>query len=371
MRRNKQSGISTAGPLALPSLLVLALLALILASCGGSSGETAASAGDQAAATEQFFAMDTLMGITVYGADQAQAASAAAAARAEIDRLELLLSRTDPDSQLSRFNQAAGSGEMVPLDIGLLWLLDFSRQLSLELGAYFDVTIAPLMDAWGFGGQRQQVPSPEQLAAALPLVNSQELTLDLEQGLARLNQSGMGVDLGAVAKGFAAGQAEAALRGAGSSSALLDLGGNITAVGRKPDGQPWQVAVRDPADGSRFLGVLALTDLTASTSGGYERYFEQDGRRYHHLLDPASGYPADSGLLSATVIAADPLLADALSTALFVAGEQEALACQGQRQDFELILCTEDGRVILSAGLAESFRFTGEEQGYDLTVAWE
>ena len=163
-------------------------------------------------------------------------------------------------------------------------------------------------------------PAPDALAAAMALVDSEELSVDTEASAASLARAGMEVDLGAVAKGFAAREAEAAIRDAGGTSAMLDLGGNVTVIGAKEDGSPWRVAVKDPRDTGSYLCVLALTDVTLSTSGGYERYFEEDGVRYHHIIDPETGYPADSGLLSVTVVSADHLLADALSTALFVAG---------------------------------------------------
>ena len=166
-------------------------------------------------------------------------------------------------------------------------------------------------------------------------------------------------DMGAVAKGFAAREAEAAIRDAGGTSAMLDLGGNVTVIGAKEDGSPWRVAVKDPRDTGSYLCVLALTDVTLSTSGGYERYFEEDGVRYHHIIDPETGYPADSGLLSVTVVSADHLLADALSTALFVAGPEEALDFWRSRDDFELVLCTGQGELLVTEGLEDVFTFAG------------
>ena len=140
------------------------------------------------------------------------------------------------------------------------------------------------------------------MAAAMALVDSAELSVDTEASAASLARAGMEVDLGAVAKGFAAREAEAAIRDAGGTSAMLDLGGNVTVIGAKEDGSPWRVAVKDPRDTGSYLCVLALTDVTLSTSGGYERYFEEDGVRYHHIIDPRTGYPAENGLISVTII---------------------------------------------------------------------
>ena len=165
--------------------------------------------------------------------------------------------------------------------------------------------------------------------------------------------AGMELDLGAVAKGFAADRAAESLRAAGVSSALLDLGGNIQAVGSRPDGSPWRVAVQDPDGG--WLGVLEVADQAVVTSGGYQRYFEEDGERYWHILDPATGRPARSGLTSATAVGPGGAVCDGLSTTLFVLGLEESVDLWRQRGDFEFLLLTEEGELYLSSGLADAF----------------
>ena len=330
------------------SFLLIAIF-LLLAGCGTPSAQ------------EQFFTMDTVMSITVNG----KGAAEAAAARQEVEGLNALLSRTDGDSLISRLNAHAGDGTAVEVDSDILELLSFAKSISQLLPGCFDITIAPVMDAWGFTGEERHVPDAADLARAMALVDSGKLLLDEEAGTARLAEAGMSVDLGSVAKGYAAARTEEVLREAGVTSALLDLGRNITAVGPKADGSPWRVGVADPADSSRYLCILSLEDATASTSGGYERWFEENGVRYHHIIDPKTGYPASSGLQSVTVVSQNHLLADALSTALFVAGEEEALDFWRSRDDFELVLCTEDGRVLATEGLEAGLEFRGEEQGYD------
>lgn len=339
--------------------LPLLLSLLVLSGCAAPSG-----AADRAQV--QFFAMDTVMSIRVYAGGGTDAVQAA---RQEVERLEGLLSRTDPDSELSALNRRAGDGSLVSLEPEVARLLAFAKSVSQMLPGDFDSTIAPVMDAWGFTKEERQVPSAETLAAAMALVDSAMLTVDEEQSAARLERTGMEVDLGAVAKGFAASRTEAVLREQGVTSALLDLGGNVTAIGHKTDGSLWQVAVKDPQDTAEALCILSLTDQTASTSGGYERYFEEDGVVYHHIIDPETGYPAQSGLRSVTVVSADAMLADALSTALFVAGPEEALDFWESRDDFELVLCTEDDRVILTEGLEAGYRPAGEERGYTYEIA--
>ena len=326
----------------------------------------AAPAANPEPAQAQFFSMDTLMSIRVYnegGEDALQAA------RQEIEKLDNLLSRTDPDSQISLLNSHAGDGTPVPLDAQVTDLLSFAKSVSQLVPGCFDITIAPVMDAWGFTTEERHVPTAEALTAAMALVDSGKLIVDEAASAARLEQAGMEVDLGAVAKGFAAGRADAVLREEGVTSALLDLGGNVTAIGSKLDGSAWQVAVKDPQNTSEALCVLSLEDQTASTSGGYERYFEENGQIYHHIIDPETGYPADSGLLSVTVISSDHMLADALSTTLFVAGPEEALDFWRSREDFELVLCTQDNRVIVTEGLEAGYRPAGEDRGYTYEIA--
>lgn len=339
------------------SSLLLTGIFLLCAGCGASQ---------EAPASLQFFSMDTVMTVTAYGE---QGEEAVQAARDAVNRLDGLLSRTDPDSQISQLNAHAGDGTAVEVDGDVAELLTFAQSVSRQLPGDFDITIAPVMDAWGFTTEERHVPTAEALSAALALVDSSRLEVDQAASTARLLQAGMEVDLGAVAKGFAAGEAEEALREAGVERATLDLGGNVTVIGTRPDGDPWRVAVKDPQNTDSYLCVLGLEDVTLSTSGGYERYFEEGGVRYHHIIDPKTGYPADSGLLSVTVVTANHVLADALSTALFVAGPEEALDFWRGRDDFELVLCTDGGHIIVTEGLEDSFQLYDEDGGYTYEIA--
>lgn len=337
------------------TLFPLLALCLLLSGCG----ETPA-----ADASAEFFAMDTVMRLETPGLSDPAAVTAG---RDAVETLESLLSRTDGGSEISRLNGA--DGQETPLSYPTAALLAAAKDYSLATDGAFDPTVAPVMDAWGFTTEERHVPAPDALAAAMALVDSEELSVDTEASAASLARAGMEVDLGAVAKGFAAREAEAAIRDAGGTSAMLDLGGNVTVIGAKEDGSPWRVAVKDPRDTGSYLCVLALTDVTLSTSGGYERYFEEDGVRYHHIIDPETGYPADSGLLSVTVVSADHLLADALSTALFVAGPEEALDFWRSRDDFELVLCTGQGELLVTEGLEDVFTFAGADRGYTYEIA--
>lgn len=298
---------------------------------------------------QQFFAMDTVMSITAYGKGAEDAVTAAVA---RVNELDSLLSRTRTNSEVTALSLAAP--ESVPLSEDTLRVLSLAAEWYEKTGGAFDVTIAPVTTAWGFGGSGEyQIPSAEKLEELLAMVDGSSLIL--AETSAALPVKGMEVDLGGIAKGYAGAQAEQVLRDRGVEHALLDLGRNITVIGTKPDGTDWRVAVQDPKNSSGAVGVLSLQDCSAVTSGGYQRYFEQDGVTYHHIIDPRTGYPADSGLLSATVVCADSGLADLLSTAVFVLGEEDALNLWRTEGDFELILVTDDNRVVVTGGLREIF----------------
>ena len=344
------------------TLFPLLALCLLLSGCG----ETPA-----ADASAEFFAMDTVMRLETPGLSDPAAVTAG---RDAVETLEALLSRTDGGSEISRLNGA--DGQETPLSYPTAALLAAAKDYSLATGGAFDATIAPVMDAWGFTTDSPRVPDAGTLSALLPLVDSAALTVSVpapgEDGSARL-ALGQAADLGGIAKGYASDWVEAALRRNGAQRAMVYLGGNVLVLGAKADGSLWRVAVQDPEDTGAYAGVLALTDAFAVTSGGYQRYFEENGVRYQHILDPKTGYPAESGLTSVTVVAAangpdynsdtpapgNGAMCDAFSTALFVLGEEKALNFwRTSGYDFELVLVTEDGRVLVTEGLADRFEQT-------------
>ncbi len=303
-----------------------------------------------------FFAMDTVMTLRLYeGGDE----NTLDQAEARVRELEAQWSVTEENSEICALNRG-GRAELSPETAELLGAaLDMCRRTDGAL----DISTYPVLRAWGFTTGEYSVPGGEAIAALLPLVDYGRVAL--EAGAAAL-PPGMEIDLGSVAKGYTGDALAALLKQGGAASALLDLGGNIQAVGSKPDGSPWRVAVRDPAgDGS--VGVVEVVDQAVVTSGGYERYFEEDGVRYWHIIDPATGWPARSGLASVTVVGESGLLCDGLSTALFVMGREGALEHWRQHRDFEAVLVSEDGSVTVTAGLEG--RFTPADPARPLTVA--
>ena len=308
-------------------------------------------------ARQDIFAMDTYMSLVAYGEDGQEALAAAAR---EINRLEQELSRTVSTSYIYKLNEngsAAVSEETANL-------LKAAMDYSAATGGLFDMTVAPLVSLWGITTDSPRVPSRSEIDALLPLVGSDHVHLD---GQTVTLDAGCAVDLGGIAKGYAADLLRAQLEKEGVTSATLDLGGDVFVMGRKTDGSDWRIAVKDPADTESYLGVVSAADKFIVTSGVYERYFEENGVRYHHILDPKTGCPAESGLVSVTVLCENGAWADALSTACFVLGPDGALALRDdladQGTDFELILVTDDGRVLYTDGLADAFT-PNDESGY-------
>ena len=314
-------------------LLLAMLAALSLTACG--RGEEPEK--------QELFAMDTYMSLIAYG-DGARDALAAAAR--EINRLERELSRTVSTSDVYQLN-AGGSASVSDETAALLAA---AVEYSEKTGGLFDVTIAPLVTLWGITTDSPRVPSQGEIDALLPLVGSDHIRLD---GDTITLDTGCAVDLGGIAKGYASDRVAEILRQNAVTGAAVSLGGNVYVCGQKPDGTGWSVAVQDPKNTDSYALTLELTDTFAVTSGGYQRFFTgEDGTVYQHILDPRTGRPAETDLLSVTVIAQNGTMADAYSTALYVMGEQGA--CDFWRQSaaaFDLVLVMSDGRVLYTPGL--------------------
>lgn len=330
-------------------LALVVCVLLLLSGCGGAEKAT----------SEYVIAMDTIMEFTVYGPHGEEGLEQAGAV---IRELESLLSVTDPDSAVYALNE---SGSLTQVDAHLAELLELALELGERTDGALDVTIYPVVQAWGFTGEEYRVLDEAELEELLESVDYSAICWDGE----RLSlPAGSKLDFGSLAKGYAGAVAADALRELGVTSALLNLGGNVQTVGLKPDGSRWQIAIKDPLDpeSGNVLGILSLEDQAAVTSGGYERYFEENGETYWHIIDPKTGKPADSGLISVTVVGEDGALCDGLSTALFIMGREAALELWRDWGGFEAVLVEADGSVTVTAGLAEYFTLTGE---YPLTVA--
>lgn len=303
-----------------------------------------------------FFAMDTVMDFTIYGEsgliDQSESLIAS---------LESLVSVTDADSELYAINQT-GSGMLTEEASSLM---EQALEICRRTDGALDLSIYPIVRAWGFTTGSYQVPDEAEIQALLPLVDYRKIQYDAATGTVTLPE-GMEIDLGSVAKGYAGQLAAQMLREHGVQSALLNLGGNVQTVGTKPDGSPWQIGIKDP-QGEDAMMVLSVEDQAVVTSGGYERYFEQDGQTYWHIMDPSTGHPADSGLISVTIVGDEGVVCDGLSTALFVMGLEKAADLWAQSGDFEAVFVTASGEVYITEGLRDRFALT--EQYADTPVS--
>lgn len=327
--------------------LLLTIFALSLTACGETAAESE---------TRTVYAMDTVMNLTVYGEN---AAAALESAEKELHTLdEAVLSRTAEGSELYALNTSNGETVEYGADDILPALIETALTISDATDGAFDPTLAPVLDAWGFTKDERRVPSADELKELLSHTGCGKVALEkTADGWTVTLLDGAQLDLGGIAKGYAAGRVRTILREAGVTSAIISLGGNVAAVGKKPDGSAWTVGLQDPDRPEAYFGTVSIEDACVVTSGAYQRYFEENGVCYHHILDPHTGCPAESGVKSVSVVAQDDTLADALSTALFVMGLDAGAEFQkSSGLAFEAVFVTDDNTVWITPGLAGRYR---------------
>lgn len=323
--------------------LALSLLcACLLTGCGQGKGKTAS-----------IYAMDTVMDVTAYGETAQEAVDAAVA---ELNRLDRLLSAQRKNGRdvdgydIDKVN--ARSAVSVSQETAAL--VRKTLTLCEETDGALDITIYSAMEAWGFYNKEYRVPDEAELAQLRMRVNYQAVEVVNDNNVNGItHDDGIKLDLGAVGKGYAADRVVELWRDLGVTSGLLNLGGNVQCVGAKPDGTDWIVAIRDPEDENGALCTVSGRDMAVVTSGAYQRNFEIDGVSYHHILDPKTCRPAHSGLASVTIVAQSGFLADGLSTAVYVVGLEKSAELWRQRQDFDMILYTDDHVLYITPGLAD------------------
>ena len=259
-----------------------------------------------------------------------------------------------PVSDIARLNHNAGL-KPVTVHPETLQLLRTAKQISKLSNGAFDITVRPLIELWGIGKKQNYIPSRREINKAMRLTGSKDLVLDEQAGAAYLKRKGQAADLGGIAKGYAADEVKRILTEADVTSAMINLGGNIVTVGSHPDGAPWHIGIQNPlAVTGEYLGRITCRDDTVVTSGSNERFFIKDGIRYHHILDPHTGEPAQSGLLGVTAVCKSSTEADALTTAVFVLGMYRGVKLIKQFQA-EAVFLTEDYKVYTTDGLTNRF----------------
>ncbi len=307
--------------------------------------------------SESFLAMDTVMTVTAYGDGATEALSFS---KDRVLQLEKEFSVTDPESEVSRINREGG--EYKASD-DMVYITSEALKVSRKTGGALDITLLPVTKAWGFTEGSYRVPSETEIQELLKNVGYEKIELDPKTGIIGIPDGTM-IDFGAVAKGYAGDEIIGILKGKGVTSAIASLGGSVSVLGTKPDGTEWRVAVKAP-DGSGIVGVLSLSDKAVVTSGNSERFFEDEsGNRYWHIMDRRTGYPAQSGTDSITIIADSALYADCLSTALFVMGREQAEDYWAEHDDFEFVEVI-GKELFVTEGIAPSFK---SEPGYTVNI---
>lgn len=317
-------------------LLVPVMICSLLTACGESMSEEAAR--------KTIIAMDTAITLTAYGKN---AEKALAEAENEIYRL---------DTKMSRSNE---EGEIYPLNINkraevsdeTAFVINTAIDISKSTDGAFDITVAPIMDLWGFFGHEYRVPNKTEISGQLKKVNYKNIAADNNTFI--LN-NGACIDLGGIAKGYASDKIKEIYKKYNIKSGLISFSSAIQAIGSKPDGSKWRIGITDPKNKDNHIARLDISDKCVATSGSYEQVFEENGQKYHHIINPSTGYPSQSGLASVSVIGSNAANADALATALVVMGLDKAIAYRKNRHDFEMILITDDNTLYYTAGLENS-----------------
>jgi thiamine biosynthesis lipoprotein len=279
--------------------------------------------------------------------------------------IESRMSVTLPGTELDRINANAGI-EPVAVHPDVFEVIEEAVRYAELSGGAFDPSIGPLVSLWNIGGDEPHLPSQEEIDALLPLVNWRDIALDREGLTVFLKRPGMALDLGAIAKGYAADEAERILRKTRVKRAIIDLGGNILVYGEKQDRSPWRVGIQNPLDNrGAYIGIVEIRERTVVTSGIYERFFEADGVRYHHILSSADGYPVRNGLLSVTIVTRRSIDADALSTSVFALGYEEGKALVESLEGVGAVFVFEDKSIRLCGGAGfiltdESYRIVSD-----------
>ncbi len=336
-------------------LTALALLCALLAGCAPGKQET-----QPLSAT--VLAMDTVMTLTLYPVEGDDGQAAMDGLRQTLEQLDAALTAGE-GGEAAALNAAGGEWTAVPQSGALLAQ---TLELARLTGGTLDPTAYAAVKAWGFADGNYTVPTREELEQLMAAIDYTQVEVSGDGSQARLTP-GQQLDFGATAKGWAGDLLRQQLEQEGIASALLDLGqSSIAAVGTKPDGSPWRIAVQDPAgDNGDYVGILELSGRSMGTSGSYQRYFEQDGVRYCHIIDPATASPARSGLAGVTVVADSCLLCDGLSTALFVMGLEDGVRFWRENSSlgFDVIFITDAGEIFVTSGLKDSFSLVdGEER---------
>jgi FAD:protein FMN transferase len=314
---------------------------------------------------KQFYTLGTIIQLKVYGDNDEKAIDEAIAKLNEIDDK---MSVFKDYSEVSNINKSAGiSPCKVSEDTYLV--IKKAVEYSKLYDGVFDPTIRPIVSLWGINTKNSKIPEASEIKSDIKLINYKDIILNDKVRSIKLKYKNQAIDLGGIAKGFAADEVKNILIKNKIENAIIDLGGNIYVLGNKTDGALWNVGIQDPLKArGEYVGIVSAADKSIVTSGNYERYFMNEGKRYHHIIDPSTGYPSENGVISVTVISDYSINGDALTTCAYVMGLDKGLKLIGSIKGTDAIFITEDKKIYATPGIKDTFKLTNEEYTYENSI---
>lgn len=316
----------------------------------------------QISSEKSFFVLGTIINLKAFGKKSEKAIEEAIEKLTDIDNK---MSAFKDYSEISRINKNAG---IAPQSVSedTFYVIKEAIYYSDLLEGTFDPTIRPLVSLWGIGTQNERIPKRNEIDEKLKLVNYRDIILDEKNTSIRLKKQNQSLDVGGIAKGFAADEVKNIFKKHGIKNALIDLGGNILTLGSKTDSSTWNVGIQDPfGNRGEFIGVVSIKDKSVVTSGNYERFFMKDGKSFHHILNPKTGYPSESKIVSATIISDKSIQGDGLSTGVYIMGVEKSLKLIESIDGVDAIFITETKEVYATSGIKTCFKLSNKEFKYN------
>ncbi|BDB00308.1 FAD:protein FMN transferase [Clostridium botulinum] len=329
-------------------LLLCICLPLVFVGCDSKSEEPI---------SRETYLMGTIINIKAYGKNADKAVQASVD---KISDIENKMSLNISTSEVNKINKNAGIAP-VKVSKNTFDVVKASLIYSEKSKGSFDITVEPLVSLWGIGTDKARIPSKDEISNALKLINYKDVIINEKESTVMLKRKGQAIDLGAIAKGYTADELKEVLLNYNVSSAFLSLGGNVYVLGNKPDKTLWKIGVQNPLEPrGDYLGIVSVSDKSVVTSGNYERFFERNGKRYHHIFDTKTGYPAEKGLISVSIISDKSIDGDALSTSVYTLGLDEGKKLIESLKGVEAIFVTNDKKVYVTSGLKD-FKLTNTD----------
>lgn len=329
-------------------LIIFAIMITTFAGCSKKQAEAVEPI------SKSEFVLDTYCKVVIYDKSSEEVLDKAFD---KLNDINVKMNASDENSEISSISKQAGEG-YVKVSDDTYYVIKKGIEFSKLTDGKFDITVGPLVKLWGIISPNPHIPSAQELAATLPLIDYKNVLMDDVNKSVMLKVKGMSLDLGGIAKGYAADAVSKVLQENGVKHAIIDLGGNVITLGSKPDGSNWRIGIQDPdSERGDYLGIVSVTNKAVVTSGIYERYFEKDGKRYHHIMDTKTGFPVDNTLASVTIITGESINGDALAKA-FCMGLEKGMDFVKQQKGIEAIFVTKDKKVYITPGLSKNFKVT-------------